>query len=44
MVGPRQIYDQQMVDELKMYEEAMKKLTGHKKGGLIEVKKRKAKA
>lgn len=48
-VGPRQIYDQQMIDELKMYEEAMKKLTGKKKGGkvdngLIEVKKRKAKA
>ena len=36
-VGPRQIYDQQMVDELKMYEEAMKKLTGKKEGG--EVKK-----
>jgi hypothetical protein len=48
MVGPRQIYDQQMVDELKQYEEAMKRLTGKKKGGsvnngLIKVKnKRKA--
>jgi hypothetical protein len=35
MVGPRQIYDQQMIDELMMYEEAMKKYTGKKKGGKV---------
>jgi hypothetical protein len=37
MVGPRQIYDQQMVDELKQYEEAMKRLTGKKEGGEVEM-------
>jgi hypothetical protein len=36
MVGPRQIYDQQMVDELKQYEEAMKRLTGKKAGGAVD--------
>jgi hypothetical protein len=35
MVGPRQIYDQQMIDELMMFEEAMKKYTGKKKGGKV---------
>lgn len=35
MVGPRQIIDPQYVDEIKMYEEAMKKLTGKKKGGPV---------
>jgi hypothetical protein len=49
MVGPRQIIDQQMIDEIKRYEETMKKLTGKKKGGavtasgLIEVKRKKRK-
>jgi hypothetical protein len=37
MVGPRQIYDQQMVDELKQYEEAMKRLTGKKEGGEVKM-------
>jgi hypothetical protein len=36
MVGPRQIIDPQYVDEIKMYEEAMKKLTGKKKGGAVK--------
>lgn len=35
MVGPRQIIDQQMIDELKAYEDQMKKLTGKKKGGEV---------
>ena len=35
MIGPRQIIDQQMVDEIKQYEEAMKRLTGKKKGGAV---------
>jgi hypothetical protein len=35
MVGPRQIIDQQMIDEIKQYEEQMKKLTGKKAGGAI---------
>ena len=47
MVGPRQIIDQQMIDEIKQYEETMKKLTGKKKGGavssgLITVKRKKS--
>jgi len=33
-VGARQKVDPQYVDEIKMYEEAMKRLTGKKKGGL----------
>ncbi len=37
MVGPRQIIDQQMIDELKTYEEAMKRLTGKKKGGVVKL-------
>ena len=36
MVGPRQIVDQQMIDEIKAYEERMKQLTGKKKGGAVE--------
>ena len=39
MIGPRQTIDQQMIDEIKQYEEMMKQLTGKKKGG--EVKKAK---
>jgi hypothetical protein len=35
MVGPRQTIDQQMIDEIKMYEERMKTLTGKKKGGAV---------
>jgi len=35
MVGPRQIIDQQMIDEIKQYEEQIKKLTGKKAGGAI---------
>ena len=35
MVGPRQVIDQQMIDEIKQYEEAIKKLTGKKKGGTV---------
>ena len=35
MVGARQIIDQQMIDEIKQYEEAMKRLTGKKKGGAV---------
>jgi hypothetical protein len=35
MVGPRQTIDQQMIDEIKMYEERMKALTGKKKGGAV---------
>jgi len=41
MVGPRQTIDQQLIDEIKMYEEKMKRLTGKKKGGAV--KKRKVK-
>ena len=35
MVGPRQIIDQQMIDEIKQYEEQIKRLTGKKKGGTV---------
>jgi hypothetical protein len=35
MVGPRQIVDQQMIDEIKAYEERMKQLTGKKAGGAV---------
>jgi hypothetical protein len=38
MVGPRQVIDQQMIDEIRMYEERMKALTGKKKGGAVTVK------
>jgi len=36
MVGPRQIIDQQMIDEIKQYEEQIKKLTGKKEGGAVD--------
>jgi hypothetical protein len=36
MVGPRQIIDQQMIDEIKAYEERIKRLTGKKKGGAVK--------
>lgn len=36
MVGPRQVVDQQLIDEIKAYEEAMKALTGKKAGGAVE--------
>ena len=36
MVGPRQQIDQQMIDEIKMYEEMMRGLTGKKKGGQVK--------
>lgn len=51
--SPRQIIDQQHIDEMKMYEELMKQYTGKKKGGAVKMaddglikvtKKRKAKA
>ena len=35
MVGPRQTIDQQLIDEIKQYEEMMKALTGKKAGGEI---------
>jgi hypothetical protein len=35
MVGPRQTIDQQMIDEIRAYEERMKALTGKKKGGAV---------
>jgi hypothetical protein len=35
MVGPRQTIDQQMIDEIKAYEERMKVLTGKKAGGAV---------
>lgn len=37
MVGPRQIIDQQMIDEIKAYEENIKKLIGKKKGGAVKM-------
>jgi hypothetical protein len=39
MLGPRERIDQQYIDEIKMYEELMKKYTGKKKGGLAQTKK-----
>jgi hypothetical protein len=39
MLGPRERIDQQYIDEIKMYEELMKKYTGKKKGGLAQIKK-----
>jgi hypothetical protein len=35
MVGPRQTIDQQLIDELRMYEERMKELTGKAAGGAV---------
>lgn len=39
MLGPRERIDQQYIDEIKMYEDLMKKYTGKKKGGLAHTKK-----
>ena len=36
MVGPRQIIDQQLIDELGEYQRQMKSLTGKKKGGAVK--------
>jgi len=38
MSGPRQPIDQQLVDEIKQYEDMMKSLTGKKKGGKVQKK------
>ena len=40
MVGPRQTIDQQMIDEIKAYEERMKQLTGKKAGGAVKVEQK----
>jgi hypothetical protein len=37
MVGPRQTIDQQMIDEIRAYEERMKQLTGKKAGGAVKI-------
>jgi PcfJ-like protein len=37
MVGPRQIIDQQLIDELGEYQRQMKALTGKKKGGKVSI-------
>jgi hypothetical protein len=34
-VGPRQVIDQQLIDEIKQYQEMIKKYTGKKKGGAV---------
>lgn len=36
MVGPRQVIDQQLIDEIRQYEETIKKLTGKKEGGAVD--------
>jgi hypothetical protein len=36
MVGPRQTVDQQLIDEIRAYEERMKILTGKKEGGSVQ--------
>ena len=36
MVGPRQVIDQQMIDEIKQYQDMIKKYTGKKKGGKVK--------
>ena len=36
MVGPRQLIDQQMIDEISQYQDMIKKLTGKKKGGAVK--------
>lgn len=41
MSGPRQIIDPQMIDEIKQYEEFIKKYTGKAEGGEITVKPKK---
>jgi hypothetical protein len=40
MVGPRQIIDPQLIDELSQYREFIKQYTGKKTGGLIKVKRK----
>ena len=35
-VGPRQVIDQQLIDEIKQYQEMIKKYTGKKEGGYIK--------
>jgi hypothetical protein len=35
-VGPRQVIDQQLIDEIKHYQEMIKKYTGKKKGGAVK--------
>ena len=35
-VGPRQVIDQQLIDEIKQYQEMIKKYTGKKEGGAIK--------
>ena len=35
-VGPRQVIDQQLIDEIKQYQEMIKKYTGKKKGGVVK--------
>jgi hypothetical protein len=35
-VGPRQVIDQQLIDEIKQYQEMIKKYTGKKKGGGVK--------
>jgi len=35
-VGPRQVIDQQLIDEIKQYQEMIKKYTGKKKGGAVK--------
>ena len=37
MVGPRQIIDQQLIDEIRQYEEMIKALTGKAEGGAVEM-------
>jgi len=37
LVGPRQIIDQQLIDEIRMYEEMIKALTGRAEGGAVEM-------
>jgi hypothetical protein len=37
MVGPSQIIDPQLIDEIKQYEEFIKKYTGKKKGGEVHM-------
>jgi hypothetical protein len=36
MIGPRQVIDQQLIDEIKQYQEMIKKYTGKKKGGAVK--------
>jgi hypothetical protein len=35
-VGPRQVINQQLIDEIKQYQEMIKKYTGKKKGGAVK--------